>query len=414
MFGLFAHQSCGGRLPVLSLGNISFGYSKTGKRLFFPNENGVMPCKHKDKLAVAYLSNFSINNNYSHFLHGLLRLFCALLDARILLWDAVHGSFQQTQPYALWLDEYLKVNANKLQWFRSFGGMVRQLGPELKSGECVLASSLVYGSGCVKLLPPEKWFGYPGCRANAVLPAFGYFMRQVHRVSNNRDLVLLTTGHSNQQVEDPMQHLPTHYNDSLHDVKHSLSIGFAVRAVGDKTGKREISNLNIIQNYLRRENYMTSSISNITFEHLDVKGTVETMANTHILVSVHGAGMTNMFFMKSGTAIVEIIPFPLCHCQSKDFFYGDGGYYHGSAIAQGMKHYTYCVPSADTHWYHRPPEIDNEDVRCSWKYLHGVRSVHIDKMRFVALLRKVKRDLIASGTIILTSPVINMHAHANG
>ena len=120
------------------------------------------------------------------------------------------------------------------------------------------------------------------------------------------------------------------------------------------------------------------------------------MSRAHILVSVHGAGLTNIFFMKPGTAIIEIIPHPLCHCVSRDFFYGDAGYYHGTALALGLKHYTYCVPGPDTVWYDKPVEVDNEKVRCSWKYLHGVRSVHVDALRFSALIRRVKRDLVSA------------------
>ena len=65
-------------------------------------------------------------------------------------------------------------------------------------------------------------------------------------------------------------------------------------------------------------------MENITFEHLDVPSTVRYMAMTHVLVSVHGAGMTNMMFMNPGSAVVEIIPFPLCSCRSPDYFYGAG------------------------------------------------------------------------------------------
>ena len=56
---------------------------------------------------------------------------------------------------------------------------------------------------------------------------------------------------------------------------------------------------------------------------------IDFMSNIHIFISVHGAGMTNMFFMTANTVVVEIIPWPLCHCNSPDYFYGIGGYYHG-------------------------------------------------------------------------------------
>jgi hypothetical protein len=137
------------------------------------------------------------------------------------------------------------------------------------------------------------------------------------------------------------------------------------------------------------------------------------MAGVHIFVSVHGAGMTNMFFMNPGSAVVEIIPYPLCNCRSPDYFYGTGGYYHGSAVAQGIKHYHYCVPPEDMKWHQKPADAI-PGGKCSWKHLHAVESVHIDPTRFGSLMRNVERDLVIDGTIVLTKPIINVGAHANG
>ena len=49
----------------------------------------------------------------------------------------------------------------------------------------------VYGNGCVGLLPPEKWFGYPGCRSQTVLPAFGTYMRQQFRAPDAAKLIVI-------------------------------------------------------------------------------------------------------------------------------------------------------------------------------------------------------------------------------
>ena len=153
-------------------------------------------------------------------------------------------------------------------------------------------------------------------------------------------------------------------------------------------------------------------------------------------MSVHGAGMTNMFFMNPGSAVVEVIPYPLCNCDSPDYFYGVGGtcmwhdvtkhcmwiefvfvsysddsllcrfvsssvpfflaylnstypilvswlsfwpfsgYYHGSAVAANIRHYPYCVPPEDTIWHEKPKNL-KDGSRCSWKYLHaGDTPVH--------------------------------------
>ena len=37
----------------------------------------------------------------------------------------------------------------------------------------------------------EKWFGYPGCRANEMLPAFGHYMRQTHMALGADELKLV-------------------------------------------------------------------------------------------------------------------------------------------------------------------------------------------------------------------------------
>ena len=61
---------------MLFLNQVSFGRTK-GATSFFHNE--AVKCHKSYHNVVAYLSNFSINNNFSHFLHGLVRLFlCSL------------------------------------------------------------------------------------------------------------------------------------------------------------------------------------------------------------------------------------------------------------------------------------------------------------------------------------------------
>ena len=84
----------------------------------------------------------------------------------------------QKVDYTLWLDEYFKLTAQKRQWLNALAPNIMHLGQDLKTGGCVSAEKLIYGSGCVRFLPPEKWFGYPGCRAGEILPAFGQYMRQ--------------------------------------------------------------------------------------------------------------------------------------------------------------------------------------------------------------------------------------------
>jgi hypothetical protein len=399
LFGFLAltNQKCE-KQPFLLLEDISFGTFK-GKRNYFLNSpsnknNNFKKCSETDDTAVIFLSNFSINNNFSHFLHGLLRLFCALIDSKIFVWDNTKQQFVKSRNYTLWVDENLRMSAEKLVWFQSFEGNVRHLS-KIGKDDCVHSKRLVYGSGCVRLLPPEKWFGYPGCRAGDVLSAFGVYMRDKYKASNSDQLKFI----DNIEASDT--------------TASGLRIAFAVRDTTEQTGKRQISNLEQVQSLLKKTQHVRSSTENITFEHLDVPSTIRYMSNVHILVSVHGAGMTNMFFMNPGSAVVEIIPFPLCTCKSPDYFYGVGGYYHGSAVAQRIKHYHYCVPAKEVKWHKMPDDL-RTGGKCSWRHLHAVDSVYVDPARFVSLMRNVERDLVVAGTIILTKPIISVSPHANG
>ena len=243
------------------------------------------------------------------------------------------------------------------------------------------------------MLPPEKWFGLPGCRANVVLLAFGSFFRQAFKARGPRDFQL-TAGAGLDHV--------------------LLRLVFPVRDSAIKTGVRAINNLQAVQHQILRSARVHASITNVTYEHLDVASTVRVMANTHIFLSMHSAGMTNMFFMNAKAAVIEIIPFPLCSCKSPDYFYGVGSYYHGSAMAQGVLHYTYCVPKEHVVWHKRLAAVDDAAVRCSWRLLHAVESVYVDPDLFGSLVHKAERDLIAVGTVVLASPIININAHANG
>ncbi len=398
LFGLLAGKSCESN-PVMLLDDVSFGWSPSGKRSFFsnPRVNGksAKKCFANDDYVIAFLSNFSINNNFSHFLHAILRLFCALIDGRLIKYNIVEKKFYNSANYSIWLDEYFKMSPEKTVWLNALGGTIRHLSKIPKKGDCVSSKVLQYGSGCVRLLPPEKWFGYPHCRAGEILPAFGEYMRQQFGAQGAKDL----------RFVDELE------PRSKADV--GLRTAFAVRDATDTTGKRVVSNLQEVQKFVKGAQHVRASMENVTFEHLDVPSTVRYMAGVHIFVSVHGAGMTNMFFMNPGSAVVEIIPYPLCNCRSPDYFYGTGGYYHGSAVAQGIKHYHYCVPPEDMVWHQKPDDV-KAGGKCSWKHLHAVESMHVDPTRFVSLMRNVERDLVIDGTIVLSKPIINVGAHANG
>lgn len=400
LFGLVSQEKCENQ-PIVLLKDVSFG-SDGKQRTFFSNPKGAKKCSKKDDFVVVYLSNYSINNNFSHFLHGLVRLFCSLVDAKIIIWDNTSQTFRITRKFTIWLDEYFKLSYDKAVWLNAFGGTVKSLAQFPGPGDCIHSQELLYGSGCVRLLPPEKWFGYPGCRSATILPAFGAFMRQQFHAGSRKELMISSISPS-----------------AITQQPKSLQIAFTVRDSSEKTGRRQISNLYQIQRQLGEmsSSSIATKINNITFEHLNVSATVQTLAKVHLLISVHGAAMANMFFMHPGSAVIEIIPFPLCTCRSPDYFYGVGGFYHGSAIAQGIKHYHYCVPSTAVKWHKSPTKDGNvlaDGVKCSWKHLHAVDSVSVNSFELVSLVRKVIRDLIEEGTIVLDSPIIQINPHVNG
>lgn len=420
LFKLFTSTQCNNNQQhmVLRLYNISYSYIDSMSRRGFSADYGKI-CRTKDKHAVIFLSNFSINNNYSHFLHALLRLFCALLDSGYIVWDKVERKFEKHETFSLWLDENIKVDSNKAVWLKTFQGELKHLAHIVGDtpNDCITSSELIYGSGCGSLLPPEKWFGYPGCRGSSVSASFGYYVRQVFDVSNEPTLVV---------PRDPTldgDRLALLHGNSSTASKSLVDVKFAVRQVGSLTGKRELSNLGAIQSRLALEALLLLSVANITFEGLGPAAMVRSMADTDIFVSMHGAGMTNILFMRPGAAVVEVLPFPLCQCSGRDFFYGQGGYYHGMALALGLRHYTYCAPKEDVVFdavKARSPSFNlhalgrEDDVQCSWKFLHAVQSVHLQPALVLSLLKRVQRDLIASGKVVLARPVIALGAHVNG
>jgi hypothetical protein len=157
--------------PALQLQFSKYTYQKDEKSLLkkaFSRTSRPDECKVHDEYAIMYMSSFSINHNFSHFLHSLLRLFCALLDAQFVVWNQITQTFEERVKYVIWMDENVKLGENEMIWMRMMGTHIRHVKKEISRGECLSANQLVYGSGCAKLLPPEKWYGYPGCRANKV------------------------------------------------------------------------------------------------------------------------------------------------------------------------------------------------------------------------------------------------------
>ena len=179
---LLVYGNCS-NMQALEFTDIAF--KKNGAK-FIKTVNETMSCGIRVRNAVIFLSNFSINNNFSHFLHALLRLFCALVDARFIVWDRFTKQFVKPVEYSIWIDPNLKMDKTKLAWLAPLtyssdltGNKYPHAVVHLKDfprKDCISSDKLVYGSGCVKLLPPEKWFGYGGCRAITVSNECNYMI----------------------------------------------------------------------------------------------------------------------------------------------------------------------------------------------------------------------------------------------
>lgn len=273
---------------------------------------------------------------------------------------------------------------------------------------------------CVSLCLSIHTSLFPVIGAIQVAQAFGFFMRSFFGASGSDELVV--------------------YPDTEKAAK--VRISFAVRDAGTLTGRRVISNLAAVQNELRKASKSRILVENMTFEYLDVPSTVQFMSKLHIFVSVHGAGMTNIFFMSPGAAVVEVIPFPLCTCRSPDYFYGHAGYYHGMALAMGLRYYAYCVPKHDQVWFidkqrvsyqgpHRNapaelrgnmqnrkyvPQLMSASSKCSWRQLHAVDSVELNALKFCAMTKVIERDFVSTGLFRLGNgaTIITLNPHANG
>jgi hypothetical protein len=227
LFQLMTETSCS-KSQAIQLSDVIYSQYTKNEKYFSHKE---VKCAIKDALAAIFLSNFSINHNFSHFIHALLRLFCSLVDARWLQWDHSSERFLIPNEFVVWFDENFKLTGHLLEWVKPFGNH-RELS-SIPKGGCASAKTLVYGSGCVKLLPPEKWFGYPGCRANKILPAFSYFMKSHFGVFQQLPIVMLDSSNSRNSSARLADSIP-----STH-----LNLAFGIRKVGSLTGTRSISNL---------------------------------------------------------------------------------------------------------------------------------------------------------------------------
>ena len=102
----------------------------------------------------------------------------------------------------------------------------------------------------------------------------------------------------------------------FNDFKNSLLKNFDIEYTKDNTknntknitfilrnGTREITNIEYVKNKLQSYN-----VNYIYLENHSIKEQIEKIANTDILIGVHGAGLSWCIFMKNGSILLEMYP----------------------------------------------------------------------------------------------------------
>lgn len=103
-------------------------------------------------------------------------------------------------------------------------------------------------------------------------------------------------------------------------------------------------------------------INSVCFEDLNFSEQVELMQQTKILISIHGAGLSNMLFMKEGSTVVELIPkknFPFDYHFGRNSFGYDSSYLRLADALGHSYHYIECETDAK---FFRRTEIANIKV----------------------------------------------------
>jgi hypothetical protein len=113
-----------------------------------------------------------------------------------------------------------------------------------------------------------------------------------------------------------------------------------------------------------------------------------------VLVGAHGAGLTNMVFLRTGAVVVQVIPW------GKMEPYGEG-FFGAPAAHMGIRHVSYSVAAEESTLYDKygkdHPVITDPDVfyrngsnaRLYWRE----QNIRLNTTRFAPTLEMVKRML---------------------
>ena len=113
-----------------------------------------------------------------------------------------------------------------------------------------------------------------------------------------------------------------------------------------------------------------------------------------VLVGAHGAGLTNMVFLRTGAVVVQVIPW------GKMEPYGEG-FFGAPAAHMGIRHVAYSVAAEESTLYDKygkdHPVITDPDVfyrnGSNAKLYWQEQNIRLNTTRFVPMLETVKRML---------------------
>ena len=113
-----------------------------------------------------------------------------------------------------------------------------------------------------------------------------------------------------------------------------------------------------------------------------------------VLVGAHGAGLTNMVFLRTGAVVVQVIPW------GKMEPYGEG-FFGAPAAHMGIRHVAYSVAAEESTLYDKygkdHPVITDPDVfyrnGSNAKLYWQEQNIRLNTTRFVPTLETVKRML---------------------
>jgi hypothetical protein len=120
----------------------------------------------------------------------------------------------------------------------------------------------------------------------------------------------------------------------LNNIKCNITAGSKIYVSRQKATKRKIINSDELDETLEKYGIVTIYAENLTLEEQ-----ISIFSNAQLVISPHGAGLSNIIFMKSKTIVIEInnadhkqsVPhyMVIAHCCSLDYYYFDAEMING-------------------------------------------------------------------------------------